>query len=127
MVYAIQTPLGRGAGIHPVQWLGWRLGGSRPVQSPGQGLALFRSDLRRGERYKDRRATARQQVKPLGIQGPWNRVGSYLSDAIRVHVEKSILLGQTESEAVDAHFAGAFPFPAAGVIADALQFKKSGR
>ena len=69
-------------------------------------------------RDEEGRTTACHDVEPLAIVLPWDGIGQ--SHAVGVHGEERIVLRHPKRERVDAHFAGALPMFAAGVVAGAL-------
>lgn len=121
---AAQAPAGGAACLQPVQGLGSGHGLRRELEgAPQCPLLLGAKDLA-FRRDKERRAAAREQVQPLGVETP----GDVFRDphAVSVDGEEGAVLARPEGEGVHPHLPCPGPALPAGVIACALEVGVAG-
>ena len=90
--------------------------------SLGKIILLFFRHLI-GTGHKQRRIAVRQQVQELTVELPRNVVIKNAHAVGIAHI-KRFVLRKSECKGVDTHFLRFFPFPAACVIADAIELHK---
>src|SRR6185437_13930997 len=122
--FSIEQPLRRMRVRHPVQRLADGLRGGGAGETFFDEGTLFGAGGFRLRRDKERSAATRQQLHSLFVLFPGDLGGEPY--AVAVDGIEGIVLGQAEAEGVDAHFDGARPFVAAGVVADAVELEETG-
>ena len=124
--FSVELPLRRGSCLLPVKWLSQWLRTGGAGQRGAHGLFLFRANQSLRPANKKRRAAPREQVEPLTVLVPRHGVGLGQPAAVGIHQIESAVLGGAKGQTIHTHFPGASPIFAAGVIANAIQFKNPG-
>ena len=116
-LFSVEEPFG-GMGIgHPVQGLAEGLGAGGPGEAFFNEGALFGACGFRLCRDKEGGAATCQQLHPLFVLFPGDIPGQ--ANAVGIDGIEGVVLREAEGEGVDAHFYGAGPFVAAGIVAGA--------